>query len=280
MASFDDYRNAAEQLRIRREMADAPIAGLIVLALAAGASWAYRRPEAGWWTPALLAALVLGPWALRRALPGLGMAGLRLSILAYPLNILLLAFIAYREFWRLNLPFLEDAPHLSHALEWLAPMIPLVYAYLQLPAWLERIRLLPKARALALRPAEPLALRAVQDLLEATLRGEPSGNWEPAAFRTIPATPSNWRLFLKPDLFRHGAWKVGFADGYALVVFEDGGRVEAVKPGGLRMVAADPEAGAAEVPCLARWNEHLHEGRVDPGSFLRIQGWNAQRPRP
>jgi hypothetical protein len=256
------------------------LAGCLVLALAAAASWAYRRPEAGWWTPSLLAGLILGPWLLRRLLPARGMAGLRLSILAYPLNILLLAFIAYREFWRLDLPFLEDAPHLSRALEWLAPLIPLVYAYLQLPAWLARIRLFPKARALAMLPAEPLVVREVQDLLDATLRGEPSADGEPAAFRTIPATPSNWRLFLKPDLFQHGVWKVGFGAGYALVVFEDGGRVEAVKRGGLRMVAADPEAGAVEVPCLARWNEHLHEGRVDPGSFQRIQVWNAQRLQP
>ena len=32
MASFDDIRKAAEQLRLRREMADAPVAGFLVLA--------------------------------------------------------------------------------------------------------------------------------------------------------------------------------------------------------------------------------------------------------
>jgi hypothetical protein len=219
--------------------------------------------------------LILGPWLLDRILPARNAAMLRVSILAYPINILLLAFIAYREFWRVDLPYLEDVPQLSNALDWTAPLIPFVYAYLQFPGWLRRIRLLPQLKAMATLPPEPLVLREVEEQAALALQGKASADGPPAQFRTISATPKNWRLFLKPDLFRHGLWKVGFAPGYAVVVFEDGGRVEAVKRGGLRMVAADPEEGATMVSCLVRWNEHLHEGMVDVGSFKGIQGWNV-----
>lgn len=275
MASFDDVKKAAEHLRLRHETAKAPVAGLLVLLGAAGASYATRRADAGWWTPGLIGLLVLGPWLLDKALPARNTAALRLSILAYPLNILLLAFIAYRVFWRVEIPYLEDVPQLSNALDWTAPLIPFVYAYLQLPGWLRRIRLMPQIRAMATLPPEPLVVREVQELADQALGDEPSSEGAPARFRTISATPRNWRLFLKPDVFRHGPWRVGFSSAYALVLFEDGGRLEAVKRGGLKMVAADPKEGASTVACLVRWNDHLHEGLVGVDGFQRIQGWNA-----
>jgi hypothetical protein len=275
MASFDDVKKAAEHLRLRHETAQAPLAGFIVLLAASGASYAYRRAETAWWIPVLAGLLILGPWCLNRILPARNTTALRLSILAYPLNILLLAFVAYREVWRVDFPDLEELPQLSNALDWSAPLIPFVYAYLQFPGWLRRIRLLPQLKAMATLPPDPLVLREVQELGDLALQGEATAEGAPAQFRTISATPRNWRLFLKPDLFKHGVWKVGFTATYALVLFEDGGREEAVRKGGLKMVAADPKEGAASVSCLVRWNDHLHEGVVDVESFQRIQGWNA-----
>lgn len=276
MASFEDVKKAAEHLRLRHETAQAPVAGLIVLLFATGASWAYRRADTDWWLPGLIGFLLLGPWLLKQALPRRNAAALRLSILAYPINILLLAFLAYREFWRVDIPTFEDFPQLGYALDWIAPLIPFVYAYLQFPGWLGRIRLLPQLKAMATLPPEPLVVLELEELAALALKDEASADGAPARFRTIPATPKNWRLFLKPDLFRHGNWTAGFAPGYALVLFEDGGRMEAVKRGGLKMVAEEPKEGAATVSCLVRWNDHLHEGLVDVDSFQRIQGWNAQ----
>jgi hypothetical protein len=40
------------------------------------------------------------------------------------------------------------------------------------------------------------------------------------------------------------------------------------------MAAEDAGPGEAEASCLVRWNENLCEGRVDPDSLKRIQGWN------
>lgn len=274
MASFDDVRKAAEHLRLRHETRRAPLAGLIVLLFAAAASWAYRRPDARWWTPGLVLALALGPWLLDKVLPPRHAGFLRLSLAAYPLNILLLAFIAYREFWRVDIPMLEEVPQLDRAMDWIAPLVPFVYAYLQLPGWLARIRLLPALKAMATLPPDPLAVKEVEDLAGKAVRDQPSGFGNAARFRTVPATPSNWQLFLKPDLRRHGLWKVGFMPTYAVVCFEDGGRLEAVKRGSLRMAAEDVKEGGADATCLVRWNENLCEGRVDPDSLKRIQGWN------
>lgn len=274
MASFDDVRKAAEHLRLRHETRRAPLAGFIVLLFASAASYAYRRADARWWTPALVLVLALGPWLLDKVLPPRHAGFLRLSLAAYPLNILLLAFIAYREFWRVDIPFLEDVPQLSNALDWTAPLIPFVYAYLQFPGWLARIRLLPRLKDLARLPPDPLVVKEVEELADKAVHDQPSGFANPARFRTLPATPANWRLFLKPDLRRHGIWKVAFSPTYAVVCFEDAGRLEAVKRGGLKIVAEDFRPGEATASCLVRWNDNLSEGRVDPDSLKRIQGWN------
>ena len=43
------------------------------------------------------------------------------------------------------------------------------------------------------------------------------------------------------------------------------------------MATDELKPGAKQVLCLARWNQHLKEGRILPEHFIRIREWNAGR---
>lgn len=277
MLTFEAARPVADHLRSRAEVERAPLAGFAALLIVSALTYAVPHEVDLRWTGGLCFALATLPFLLKRVLPKGNLMAYRMALVAFPVNALLLAFIAFMELWRAD-PFpILDFPTLGRAFPWIGLVLPGLYAVLQFPHWLRRLGLYPElVRGLA-EPPSAVALGEVAGLAAQAVSSAPSMEAAWAEFRTVPATPRNWKLFLRLDLERHGCWRVAFAPDYALVLFEDGSRVEAVPKGGLRLVADDPKPGSKAGLCLLRWNAHLYEGRITPDDFLKIKAWNQVR---
>lgn len=277
MISLERARMVADYLRARAEVRRASLAtlaALLVVAafaarMGAGASWAAHA--------ALLAGLLLGP-RLLKALPFKGNLSIyRLELAAFPLNVLLLGFVAFLEAKRLPRLEVPGVP----AMRWLFPalslMLPLGYLLAGLADWLRRLKQTAWIRGiLAIPPVdayleEPAAL-AAQAASRAPGRADA---W--AQFRTVPASARNLKLFLRLDTARHGLFRVAFSDEFALVLFQDGSGCEAVAPGGIQLAVDDAaRPGERERMILVRWNAHFQEGRILPDDLLKIQAWNSR----
>ncbi|MBI4912237.1 MAG: hypothetical protein HY823_05835 [Acidobacteria bacterium] len=274
MSSFELARQASEHLRAHRDLEGGAFGTLLALLGALWATAAFPAATGFTWILGQAAWLLLVPWVLRRILP-VGRPWLfRLGMAAFPANALLLGLWAFLESAKIP-PFeVEELP----ALRWLFPilslLLPCVYLVLQFPEW-RRKALAAGAclRALRSRP-DPRILGELSGLSAAALSGSPDRVAPWAAFRSVPARPGNWRRFLRLDTERHGEWRVAFSDGFALVMFHDGSRMEAVPRGGLRVAAEDLPTGEKPGLCLARWNSHLHEGRITAANLEKIQAWN------
>ena len=276
MLSLQRARMVADYLRAQAEVRRASLGTLVALVAAAvlaaqaeGASWTFHA-----WT---LAILLAGPWLLR-ALPIPGNLSLfRLEIIVFPLNVLLLGFIAFLEASRLPRIELEGVPAMRWFFPALSMLLPLGYLLANAADWMRRAKVLASVRdTLAVQPVEAY-MEEPLELIREALAAAPGRADTWSQFRTVPASARNLKLFLKLDTARHGIWRVAFADDYALVVFHDGTGCEAVAPGGVQLaVDSAPRAGERDRLILVRWNEHFHEGRVLPDDLLKIQAWNSR----
>lgn len=277
MLTFEDARAAADHLRARAEVEQAPVAGFLALLGVGAVVWAVPHTTNLIWTGGLVVALSFLPFLLGRVLPKRSLMAYRLALAAYPVNALLLGFITFMELWRAD-PFpLADFPSVGRLFPYVGLVVPGVYVVLQFPHWIRRLSLYPElVRTLAQTP--PVAdLGEVSGLIAQSVSAGPSMEAAWAEFRSVPATPQNWRLYLRLDTQVHGVWRVAFAPAYALVVFEDGRNVEAVPKGGLKLVADEAKHGSKAALCLMRWNAHLMEGRITPDNFLKIKTWNKNQ---
>lgn len=276
MHSHDAVRTAAEHLRAQAEVSRSQPALLITLLLAAAAS-ASGEDQAGWpWAAALAAGVLLLPVVLRLVLPKGNLFTYRLGLAAYPIQGLLIGFIAFLESSKLPPVDLEDLPRLGWLYPALAVGAALVFLVHQFPGWRRRLRGYPETVAALGHPGEPAALEEVRDLAGRALAKSASAAAPWAEFRTLPAVPRSGRQFLRLDVEEHRVWRVMFAQDYALVVARDGTGLEVVPKNGLRIAADDPGPGGKPFLCLVRWNAHLHEGRIREGSLQLIQSWNLK----
>jgi hypothetical protein len=276
MHSHESARIAADCVRAQTEIFRSKPALLITLLLASAAS-ALGEDQTGWeWAAGLAAGLIVLPFALRWALPKGNPTTYRLSIVAYPIHAFLLGFIVFLEASKLPPVNLEDLPRMGWLYPALAMVVPLVYLVHQFPGWRRRLKGYSSVLRALREPGDPAVLEEVRELTQRAIAKDATAKAPWAEFRTVPATPSNWKLFLRLDVERHGLWRVGFAQDYALVVAKDGTGLESVPRGGLRIAADDPIPGGKPFLCLVRWNAHLHEGRIREGSLQRIQAWNLK----
>ena len=271
---FPDAQKAVVHARALSDVEHAPLAGFMVLAVCTLLSLCAPESATWRWSLGVAAVLLVTPILVALLLPRRGLLVYRLSSLLYLLNGLLLAVIGYREISRIAPLLPEEWPALQTGIPWIAPLFSALYYLLQFHGWKERILRLPEVKkALADPPSEP-ARQEVHTLIAGSLAHHPLDGIEWAEFRTVPASLRNWRLFLKLDPEVHGPWRVVFGPEYAIVVSREGRRAEAVKRGALKIVAEDPTPGAKTIQCLLRWNSHLHEGRITPEHFSKIQAWN------
>lgn len=276
MQSHESARTAADHIRAKAEVRRSQPALLITLLLASTAC-ALGEDQSGWmWIGGLVAGLLLIPLLMKAILPKGNLFTYRLQLVAYFLNAVLLGFIAFLEAGKMPPLDLEDLPPMGWLFPALAMVVPLVYLVQQFPNWRRRLKAYPSLLRDLRDPGDPEAVEEVRHLAELALAKEASATSPWAEFRTLPAAPGNWKLFLRLDVERHGVWRVVFAQDYALVVAKDGTALEAVPKGGLRIAADDPIPGGKPFLCLVRWNTHLHEGRIREGSLQRIQAWNLK----
>ncbi|HTL98696.1 MAG TPA: hypothetical protein VL181_07815, partial [Holophagaceae bacterium] len=234
MLSLQRARMVADYLRAKAEVRRASLGTLVALL---AASILAARAEAPTWTAHLwiLAALVAGPWLLR-SLPVRGNLSLfRLEIISFPLNVLLLGFIAFLEASRLPRIEMEGVPAMRWFFPALSMLLPLGYLLANAADWARRLKVLASVRdTLAVQPVEAYMEEPVE-LMQEALAAVPGRADAWSQFRTVPASARNLKLFLKLDTARHGVWRVAFSDEYALVVFQDGTGCEAVAPGGIQL---------------------------------------------
>ena len=262
--------------RALREVRRAPIAGfLVLLAWLLVSLWVHDRA----WVLAFALGAVLVAWGLTgplaRLLPERNRLGHGLSLAAYPLNIAMLALIVLRATSGIVWDLPEPWASLDGPARWLALVPALAYGVLQFLPWRDRLRHAGKIRQALSESVPELLAEAMHDLL----RGGPSKPEEDSEsteveFRTVPASPKNLRRYLRLDARRHGVWRAVLLPQGAIVCFRDGSRAEAVPRGSFKIVAEDPSPGVSTIQCLVRWNQHLHEGRIAPEDFYRLQAWN------
>lgn len=279
MLSHQDASKATVHLRAKAEVAHANLGTLLGLILAAALA-ALSAPSGAWQAHvAIVAALVVLPWGLRLFWPK-GLADLmvyRLSLVAFPINVLLLGFTTYLVSGYLPRVQSELFPAARFLFPALALALPLGYLLAQLPEWKMRLKTYPAVRDSFIWPPAPEAVEELEELLAPALAAAPGKHDAWAEFRTVRATPRNLKLFLKLDFEEHGHWRVAFSEDYALVVFHDGRRCEAVKRGGFSLAAdRDSAPGVREKLCLIRWNEHFHEGRIALDDLLKVQSWTTR----
>lgn len=277
MTSFERAKLVADYLRAEAEVRRASLGTLVALMLLA--IFAARLSSGASWTghASLLVGLVVLPWLLRVLSPKGNQTVFHLELFAFPLNALLLGFIAFMEASRLPRLDLPGVP----ATRWLFPalslLVPLSYVFLGLADWVRRLKLNAWIKdTLAVAPVDAYQ-EEPRRLLADALHAAPTTTDAWAQFRTVAASARNLKLFFKLDTARHGAWRVAFADDYALVVFHDGTGHEAVAPGGINLAVDDaPRPGDRERMILMRWNNHFHEGRITRDDLLKIQAWNSR----
>ena len=277
MLSLDRARMVADYFRAEAEVRRASLA---TQACFIAAAWMAARMGPGLalgQRAAMLAILCIAPFLLRSVPLRGNLTILRLELVAFPLNALLLGFIAFLEASRLPRLEMEGVP----ALRWLFPglslFIPLAYLLAAGAGWWRQVKALRSiGDTLAVAPVQAYR-EEPETLLREALSGEPERGDGWAQFRTVPASARNLKLFFTLDTARHGAWRVAFSDEYALIAFHDGTGCEAVAPGGIQLAVDDaPRAGERERLILVRWNAHFHEGRVLPDDLLKIQAWNSR----
>ena len=271
---FPDALKSVAYARALAEVEKAPLAGFLVLLV--GTVVSIFAPRTADWRLSLGIAmgLVLAPPFLTLALPRRGLLAYRLSLVLFLANGGLIAIIGYREIGRIVSILGDEFPLVQAWGPWVAPLFSALYYVLQFHGWKERLLRLPAIREVLADPPPEAARREIRELLSSVLAKIPGGDQNWAEFRTVSAGPRNWRLFLKLDPEIHGTWRAAFCPEYAVVVFRDGSRAEAVKRHSLKIVAEDPSPGTKTIQCLLRWNNHLHEGRITPDHFYRIQAWN------
>ncbi len=277
MTSLERARLVADYLRAEAEVHRASLGTLVALILLAiyaarlgpGSSLA---AHSGLWL-----GMILLPMLLRVLSPKGTQTIFHLDLFAFPLNALLLGFIAFLEASRLPRLDLPGVP----ATRWLFPILslalPLSYLFLGLADWIRRMKLNGWIKDILAVPPVDAYQEEPRRLLGDALGAPPATADAWAQFRTVPASAKNLRLFFKLDTARHGHWRVAFADDYALVVFHDGAECEAVAPGGMNLAVDDaPRPGERERMILVRWNAHFHEGRITRDDLLKIQAWNSR----
>lgn len=277
MLNLERARMVADYLRAEAEVRRASLGTLAALLVVA--VFAARMEDASSWLShaCLIAGLLIGPWLLR-AIPLKGnLAVFRFELIAFPLNALLLGFIAVMEADRLPRIQLEGIP----AMRWFFPALSLLapsgYLLLGFADGLRRLKLTGWIRDTLAVPPVDAYQEEPRALIAAALAAPPAMNDPWAQFRTVPASTRNLKLFFKLDTARHGLWRAAFSDDYALVVFHDGTGCEAVPPGGIHLAVDDaPRAGERERMILVRWNAHFHEGRILRDDQLKIQAWNSR----
>lgn len=280
MLTFEEAARAADHLRAHHEIRRHPPAGLLaLLILLAVSRWVPHEPDLPW-IGAMAAGLCTLPWILRKLMIGGNLLTYRISLASYVLNGLLLGTLAFIELqalpWRPP-EFLPEGLHvdLERLWPWVAVVLPVLYWILQGPAWKRRIQgYKDLVRAAKDRP-DPVALGEVSARVAQALSSEPNREASWAEFRTVPATPRDWQRYFRLDTEEHGTWRTAFHDAFAVVVFQDGSRMEAVPRKGLKMVSEDPKPGTRWTLCLVRWNRHLHEGRITEDNLLKIHAWNS-----
>ena len=277
MLSFERARMVADYLRAEAEVRRASL-GTLAAFLAAALLAAHMGPGlALGQRAAMVAVLCAGPFLLR-AVPLKGnLTILRLELVAFPLNALLLGFIVFIEASRLPRIEMEGVPAVRGLFPGLSLFIPLAYLVAGGADWWRKVKALGSLRdTLAVAPVEAYR-EEPEALMREALGKEPGRGDAWSQFRTVPASARNLKLFFRLDTTRHGLWRVAFSDEYALVVFHDGTGCEAVAPGGVQLAVDDaPRAGERERMILVRWNDHFHEGRVLPDDLLKIQTWNSR----
>ncbi len=277
MPNQDPVRIAADHLRALADVSRSRPATLVALLLCAGAS-ALGEDQTGWpWFAGMAAALLLLPWLLHRLLPKGNLVTYRLDLATFPLRALLVWCIAFLESSKLPPIEIEELPRMTWLYPALSVVAALAYLVLRFPAWRRRLQGYRRVVRDLREPGDAEVLAQVRDLAERAVARTASTSAPWAEFRTVPAAPRNWKLFLRLDLERHGDWRVAFSRDYALVVARDGSCLEAVPKGGLRIATEDPGPGGKPFLCLVRWNAHLHEGRIREGSLRLIQSWNLRK---
>jgi hypothetical protein len=201
----------------------------------------------------------------------------RIAILAYPIEGLLLGFIAFMEIWKVMPLDVPALPTLNTVFPWLSVLFPVFYYVQQFPDWQRRIQRQGLHAEQLAKPAPAEFVMQIEELLAPVLDRSPTYEDAWAEFTTVPATPKNWKLYLQLDAESHGVWRVAFNGPWALVAFVDGTRVEVVKRRDLKIVADDPQPGRRKALCLLRWNKNLFEGRITHDNFLKIHAWNASK---
>ena len=277
MLTFEEVSLAADDLRSRTEVERTHIGGLITLVIAAAFSYFFPRNATLPYFLFVLLLLVLGPLVLPRVVPKGNLLTYRLAIFAYPIEGLLLGFIAFMEIWKilpLNVP---ELPTINAVLPWFSALLPAIYYVQQYPNWKRRIQRQKIHEQQLARFADADHELQLKELLEPALDRSPNYDDPWAEFTSVPATPNHWKLYLQLDSEFHGAWRVVFNGPWGLVVFEDGTRVEAVPRGQLKIVADNPQPGKRKALCLVRWNKNLFEGCISHDNFLKIHAWNASK---
>lgn len=277
MLTFEDAVPAADYLRSKTEVQRTHLGGLVTLAIGAICSFCFPRQASIPWFLFLLFLLVLGPLVLPRLMPKGNLTTYRIAILAYPIEGLLLGFIAFMEIWKILPLDLPELPNVNSVLPWLSVIFPFLYYVSQFPNFKRRLKRLKLHSDQLAHPAPLDQVQQLEELLQPVLGPSPRYDDPWAEFKTVPATIKNWKLFLQLDAEHHGDWRVAFNGLWALVVFEDGTRMEVVKRGELKIVADDPQPGKRKSLCLIRWNTHLFEGRILHDNFLKIRAWNSRK---
>lgn len=277
MLTFEDAGLAADDLRSRTEVERTHLGGLLTLILAAACSYSFPRKASLPYFLFILLLLVLGPLVLPRVMPKGNLTTYRIAIFAYPIEGLLLGFIAFMEIWKILPLDVPELPTLNSLLPWFSILMPAFYYVQQFPNWRRRIQRQKLHEAQLAKTVNQEDEQLLKELLQPALERSPNYDDPWAEFTTVPATLNNWKLYLQLDSEYHGGWRVAFNGPWALVVFEDGTRVEAVQRGQLKIVADDPQPGRRKALCLIRWNKNLFEGRISHDNFLKIHAWNASK---
>ncbi len=277
MLTLEEAVPATDYLRSQTEVQHTHFGGLLTLAVAAVCSYAFPSKASVPWFLFLLLLLVLGPLVLPGLMPKGNLLTYRIAILAYPIEGLLLGFIAYMEIWKVMPLDVPGLPTLNALFPWLAVLFPVFYYMYHFPSWRLRIQHQNLHAEQLAGPAPADHVAQIEELLAPALSHSPTYEEPWAEFTTVPATLKNWKLYLQLDAEYHGVWRVAFNGPWALVSFVDGTRVEVVKRGDLKIVADDPQPGRRRSLCLLRWNKNLFEGRITHDNFLKIHAWNANK---
>lgn len=270
---FEQAQTVADHLRARAEVHQAKPVGLVLLGTLSILSLVFREAAGPTWFAFYAMALLAGPFALRLLLPGGTRYTYRLSLVSPILNAILLAFICYLEIAKLPPLELTDLPTLQRLIPGLALVLPALYLAASFPWWLRHWTQQAEVLHSLGQPMPPEGLDRIELAVRSMLNQEPGPEDPVAVFRTVPPNPKDLKRFLRPDFTRHGEWRVLLQPDWALIIAADGTRSEAVARGSLRLVTDDLENQGRRILCLVRWNQHLHEGRIEPKHARVLLAW-------